>query len=325
MALLEVRDLCVEIVLRQQTLVALDGVRFAVDSGEILGIVGESGAGKSLTLDAVVGLIDPPVRQARGEIRLAGRRIDNLSEAELRKVRGKAIGTVFQDPMTSLNPLYTIGYQLVQTIRTHLDLSPQQARNRAIELLGEVGIPEPKRRFDFYPHQFSGGMRQRVVIALALCAEPMLVLADEPTTALDVSTQAQVLDLLRRLCNEFDVAMVLISHDMGVIAQTADRVAVMYAGRVVETAGVQTLISSPLHPYTQALLSSVPSMENRGERLAYIDGAMPQLAEMPTGCAFHPRCSRRIACCESESPAFSSIDPSHNVACWLLDQRTVHG
>ncbi len=325
MALLEIQGLRVEFALRRQSLVALDNVSFAVDAGEILGIVGESGAGKSLTLDAIVGLIEPPGRRARGEIHLAGRRIDNLSDAELRNVRGKEIGTVFQDPMTSLNPLYTVGYQLVQTIRTHLDVGQQEARSRAIELLAEVGIPEPKRRFDFYPHQFSGGMRQRVVIALALCAEPRLILADEPTTALDVSTQAQVLDLLRRLCDEFDVGMVLISHDMGVIAQTADRVAVMYAGRIVEAGDVQTLMRSPLHPYTQALLSSVPTMECRAERLAYIDGVMPQLAEMPTGCAFHPRCSWRSERCESENPAFSSVEPSHSVACWLVDQRTVHG
>ncbi len=323
--MLEIQGLRVEFALRRQSLVALDNVSFAVDAGEILGIVGESGAGKSLTLDAIVGLIEPPGRRVRGEIHLAGRRIDNLSDAELRNVRGKEIGTVFQDPMTSLNPLYTVGYQLVQTIRTHLDVGQQEARSRAIELLAEVGIPEPKRRFDFYPHQFSGGMRQRVVIALALCAEPRLILADEPTTALDVSTQAQVLDLLRRLCDEFDVGMVLISHDMGVIAQTADRVAVMYAGRIVEAGDVQTLMRSPLHPYTQALLSSVPTMECRGERLAYIDGVMPQLVEMPTGCAFHPRCSQHIERCESENPAFSSVEPSHSVACWLVDQRTVHG
>lgn len=294
MALLDVKGLNVEISSHRRALPALIDLSFSVDAGEILGIVGESGAGKSLAMDAIIGLIQPPVRTTSGEILLAGRRIDALGETALRKIRGKEIGVVFQDPMTSLNPLYSVGFQLTQTMRTHLKIRRNEARKRAIALLSDVGIPDPSRRFDLYPHQFSGGMRQRVVIALALCAGPRLVLADEPTTALDVSTQAQVLALLKQLCEEFQVAMVLISHDMGVIAETADRVAVMYAGRIVETAGVNALMATPRHPYTQALMSAVPTISQQHERLAQIEGKMPSSA-------------------------------AHGVACWLADERSTHG
>ena len=232
--LLEVRHLRVEFPTRRGTLVALDDISFDIAPGEILGVVGESGAGKSLTALAIIGLLDPPGRIAGGEIRLDGRRIDNLPEEEMRKVRGRSIGAVFQDPLTSLNPLYTIGQQLVETIQTHLPVGAAEARRRAVRLLEETGIPAAAARIDQYPHQFSGGMRQRVVIALALAAEPKLIVADEPTTALDVSIQAQIISLLRRLCRDHGAAVMLVTHDMGVIAETCDRVAVMYAGRIAE-------------------------------------------------------------------------------------------
>jgi peptide/nickel transport system ATP-binding protein len=319
MALLELQNVRVEIPLRRQTLVALDDVSLHVEEGEVLGVVGESGAGKSLTVDAIIGLVEPPGRITHGEVLLAGRRIDNLPDEALQRIRGAQIGVVFQDPMSSLNPLYSIGYQLVQTIRAHLDVDLAAARRRAIELLAEVGIPDPDRRLSFYPHQFSGGMRQRVVIALALCAGPRVIIADEPTTALDVSTQAQILDLLRRLSRQHRTAVVLISHDMGVIAEMADRVAVMYAGRIVETGAVQTLIDRPQHPYTQGLMSSIPRIDQDVDRLAQVDGAMPRLADIPAGCAFHPRCPKFFDRCRRERPDLRPAGFSHEAACWLFD------
>src|SRR5271170_314910 len=290
--LLEVKNLRVEFPTRRGTLLAVDDVSFDIASGEVLGVVGESGAGKSLTGNAIIGLLEPPGRIAAGEIRLEGRRIDNLPYEEMRKVRGARIGAIFQDPLTSLNPLYSIGRQLVETIQTHLPLSASEARRRALDLLREVGIPGAENRIDHYPHQFSGGMRQRVVIALALCAGPRLVIADEPTTALDVSIQAQIIALLKRLCREHGTAVMLITHDMGVIAETANRVAVMYAGRIVEVGPVADVIHCPQHPYTRGLMGSIPSIVAEREALAQIDGAMPRLTAIPTGCAFHPRCPR---------------------------------
>ena len=246
--LLEVRHLRVEFPTRFGTLVALDDVSFDIAPGEILGVVGESGAGKSLTGSAIIGLLDPPGRIAGGEVRFDGRRIDNLPYEDMRKMRGRHIGAIFQDPLTSLDPLYTIGQQLIETIRTHLPVSTVQARERAIRLLQETGISAADQRLDQYPHQFSGGMRQRVVIALALAGEPRLIVADEPTTALDVSIQAQIISLLRRLCKEHGAAVMLVTHDMGVIAETCDRVAVMYAGRIVEIGPVASVIHAPRPP-----------------------------------------------------------------------------
>jgi len=281
-------------------------------------VVGESGAGKSLTGAAVIGLLEPPGRIARGEVKLAGLRIDNLPPDEMRKVRGREIGAIFQDPLTSLNPLYTVGQQLVETITTHLHMSQQQARGRAIELLASTGIPAPERRVDHYPHQFSGGMRQRVVIALALAAEPKLVIADEPTTALDVSIQAQIIQLLKTLCREKKTAVMLITHDMGVIAETADRVAVMYAGRIAEIGPVAEVIHRPQHPYTVGLMGSIPSMEHETERLTQIEGSMPRLTEIPSGCAFHPRCEKTFERCSRERPELMPAGTSQ-AACWLHD------
>ena len=288
---------------------------FAIAAGEVLGVVGESGAGKSLTGAAVIGLIDPPGRIAGGEIRLAGRRIDNLPQDAMRRLRGREIGAVFQDPLTSLDPLYTIGRQLTETILAHLPMTPREARVRAASLLDEVGIAAASKRMDQYPHQFSGGMRQRVVLALALAAEPRLIIADEPTTALDVSVQAQIIRLIRRLAREHRTAVMLITHDMGVIAETADRVAVMYAGRIVEIGAVADVIHRPAHPYTAGLMGSIPLLGTTRARLAQIDGAMPRLGAVPSGCAFHPRCSRAVPRCDAERPELASSG-STKVACW---------
>ena len=314
--LLEVRDLRVEFPTRRGTLVAVDGVSFQIAPGEVLGVVGESGAGKSLTGAAIIGLLEPPGRIAAGEILLDGRRIDDLPQDALRRIRGRRIGAIFQDPLTSLNPLYSIGRQLVETIRTHLDMGEAAARQRAIDLLREVGIPAPERRIDHYPHQFSGGMRQRVVIALAICAQPALIIADEPTTALDVSIQAQIIALLKRLGRDHGTAVMLVTHDMGVIAETADRVAVMYAGRIAEIGPVADVIRGPRHPYTAGLMGSIPSIVDERERLVQIDGAMPRLNAIPPGCAFHPRCDRAFDRCRRERPELLDVGATR-AACWL--------
>ena len=314
--LLEVRRLRVEFPSRRGALVAVDDVSFDIVEGEVLGMVGESGAGKSLTGAAIIQLLDPPGRIASGEVRLNGRRIDTLTGHEMRCIRGREIGIIFQDPLTSLNPLYRIGDQLVETIRTHLPLTPKQAHGRALELLAEVGIPSAEERFDHYPHQFSGGMRQRVVIALALCAGPKLIIADECTTALDVSIQAQIIELLERLCRERGTAILLITHDMGVIAEMADRVAVMYAGRIVEIGALEEVVLRPRHPYTRGLMGAVPTVDTSAARLTQIEGTMPRLGKLPPGCAFHPRCADAFERCGQERPELVPADGSR-VACWL--------
>jgi len=314
--LLEVRNLRVEFPTRHGTLVAIDNVSFDIAPGEVLGVVGESGAGKSLTGSAIIGLLDPPGRIAGGEIRFEGRRIDDLSYDEMRKVRGRHIGAIFQDPLTSLDPLYTVGQQLVETIQTHLPVSASEARARAIRLLQETGIPAAEQRLDQYPHQFSGGMRQRVVIALALAGEPRLIVADEPTTALDVSIQAQIISLLKRLCREHHSAVMLVTHDMGVIAETCDRVAVMYAGRIAEIGPVSAVIHSPAHPYTVGLMGSIPSMAEDRTRLLQIDGSMPRLNAIPPGCAFNPRCPHAFDRCRVERPDLLDAGATR-AACWL--------
>jgi peptide/nickel transport system ATP-binding protein len=318
--LLSVRDLVVQFPTRKGVLTAVDGVSFDIQRGEVLGVVGESGAGKSMTGAAIIGLIEPPGRIASGQVLLDGERIDNLSVNQMRRVRGKKVGVVFQDPLTSLNPLYTVAQQLVETVRTHLPLSEKQAREHALALLDEVGIPAAKRRMDDYPHQFSGGMRQRVVIALALAAEPELVIADEPTTALDVSVQAQIIDVLKRLCSERGAAVMLITHDMGVIAETADRVAVMYAGRVAEIGPVRDVVQHAKHPYTQGLMGSIPTLAHDSDRLVQIHGSMPRLIDIPPGCAFNPRCEHAFDRCRQERPS-PIQEGDRAVACWLSDQE----
>ncbi|MBD3305437.1 ATP-binding cassette domain-containing protein [candidate division KSB3 bacterium] len=319
--LLSVQDLCIEFPTRHGILTAVDGVSFRIDPGEVLGVVGESGAGKSLTGTAIIGLLDPPGRISRGQILLQGKRIDTFSYEAMRRIRGKQIGAIFQDPLTSLNPLYTVGNQLVETILTHTTMTKAQARERAIRLLTEVGIPAPERRVDQYPHQFSGGMRQRVVIALALCADPQLVIADEPTTALDVSIQAQIIAVLKRLCREHGTAVMLITHDMGVIAETAQRVAVMYAGRIVEIGPVQTVVKNPKHPYTKGLMGSIPTIGHDVEKLTQIEGSMPRLTEIPPGCAFNPRCPYAFDRCRHERPDLMETD-ENQAACWLITQES---
>jgi peptide/nickel transport system ATP-binding protein len=314
--LLEVRHLRVEFPGRRGTLVALDDVSFDIAPGETLGIVGESGAGKSLTGAAIIGLLEPPGRVAGGEIRFAGQRIDDLPPLLLRALRGRQIGAIFQDPLTSLDPLYAVGDQLVETIRTHLTMTAAQARERAIALLAETGIPAAGQRIDQYPHQFSGGMRQRVVIALALAAQPRLIVADEPTTALDVSIQAQVIALLGRLSRDHGTAVMLVTHDMGVIAEACDRVAVMYAGRIVEIGPVQEVIHRPAHPYTAGLMGAIPSLTGPRERLVQIDGAMPRLGAIPAGCAFNPRCPRVMERCRADRPELVRVGATR-AACWL--------
>ncbi|VTU20696.1 ABC transporter ATP-binding protein [Variovorax sp. PBL-E5] len=316
MSLLQVSNLIVEFPHRRGTLRAIDDISFEIEPGEILGVVGESGAGKSLTGAAIIGLLEPPGRIAGGEIRLEGQRIDNLGHEAMRHIRGRRIGAIFQDPLTSLNPLYTVGRQLIETIRTHLPVSESEARQRAIGLLTDTGISAAEQRLDHFPHQFSGGMRQRVVIALALAAEPKLIVADEPTTALDVSIQAQIIELLKSICKERGAAVMLITHDMGVIAETCDRVAVMYAGRVAEIGPVHEVIHQPAHPYTAGLMASIPDMEMDRDRLNQIDGAMPRLNAIPRGCAYNPRCPRSFDRCMVERPDLMNAGATH-AACWL--------
>lgn len=320
-ALLQVKNLNVEFPTRRGVLTALNDVSFHIKSGEVLGVVGESGAGKSLTGSAIIRLLEPPGRIAGGEIHFDGRRIDTLPEDQMRKLRGKEIGAIFQDPLTSLNPLYTVGQQLVETIQTHLNLSQKQAQERAIALLESTGIPAARERINHYPHQFSGGMRQRVVIALALAAEPKLIVADEPTTALDVSIQAQIIDLLKKLCKEHGTSVMLITHDMGVIAETADRVAVMYAGRIIEVGPVHEVIQRPLHPYTAGLMRSIPDIQHSLERLEQIPGSMPRLNAIPPGCAFNPRCKDVMPRCKVERPELIPVQ-ERQVACWLHQGET---
>ncbi|MGM4904569.1 ABC transporter ATP-binding protein [Tardiphaga sp. 866_E4_N2_1] len=316
---LSVRSLRVEFASRRGALRAIDGVSFDIAKGEVLGVVGESGAGKSVTGLAAIGLIDPPGRIAGGEILLSGLRIDNLPPEQMRRIRGKRIAMIFQDPLTSLNPLYRIGDQLVETIRTHLNMNETQARKRAVDLLAEVGIPAPDKRVDAYPHEFSGGMRQRVVIALAIAAEPELIIADEPTTALDVSVQAQIIALIKRLGRDHGTAVMLVTHDMGVIAETSDRVAVMYSGRIAEIGPVRDVVQNPLHPYAKGLMGAIPTLTgDASQRLVQISGSMPRLSAIPQGCAFNPRCSFAFDRCRIERPEPIAVG-AQQVACHLYD------
>lgn len=310
---LSVRNLVVDIPTRHGVLRPVNDVSYDLAPGEILGVVGESGAGKSMTGNAVIGLLDRPAHISSGEILLNGRRIDNLPLKEMRKIRGKEIGMVFQDPLTSLNPLIPIGEQLSETIMTHLGVSQAEAKKRALASLEEVGIPAAAERMNSYPHEFSGGMRQRVVIALALCAEPSLVIADEPTTALDVSVQAQIIALLKRLCRDHGTAVILVTHDMGVIAEAADRVAVMYAGQLAEIGPVRDVMTTPRHPYTDGLIGSMPAHSAGQDRLRQIPGSMPRLNALPDGCAFSPRCPMaQDKCRATPRPVLEN-----GAACWF--------
>lgn len=315
--LLKVDDLCVEIPLRHGLLKPVDGVTFDIRPGEIVGVVGESGAGKSICGSAIIGLLERPARISGGQVSLLGKRIDNLPIEQLRKIRGGQIGTIFQDPLTSLNPLQRIGDQLAETALTHLPISRAEARERALAALEDVGIPGAAQRLKAYPHEFSGGMRQRVVIALALIAEPSLVIADEPTTALDVSVQAQILTLLRELCTSRGMGVMLITHDMGVIAETTDRVAVLYAGRLAEIGDTERVMRHAMHPYTEGLMGATPSAtRGQDERLQQIPGSMPSLFNSPEGCAFYARCAHSMPVCEKNRPSLQ-VHGMHRVSCFL--------
>ena len=319
---LSIRDLSVQIPTRHGVVRPVDDVSYDIAAGEILGVVGESGAGKSMAGNAVIGLLTPPAHISKGEIWLNGRRIDQLSNEAMRRLRGKEIGMVFQDPLTSLNPLLRIGDQLMETMLTHLPITSAEAQKRAVAALDEVGIPGASQRVNSYPHEFSGGMRQRVVIALALCAEPSLLIADEPTTALDVSVQAQIIALLKRLCRERGTGVMLITHDMGVIAETTDRVAVMYAGRLAELGPTRDVLTEPQHPYTHGLMASTPGASLGKSRLHQIPGSMPRLDAVADGCAFHPRCPYATdKCRELPEPHINT----GRAACWhpLLHEKVL--
>ncbi len=314
---LEVRNLQTHFVTDDGTLKAVDGVSFAVGPGETLGIVGESGCGKSVTSLSILRLIpSPPGRIVGGEILFKGTNLLKLSDPEMRKIRGNDISMIFQEPMTSLNPVYTCGDQIMEAVMLHQKVGRAEARTRAIEMLRLVGIPSPEQRVDEYPHQLSGGMRQRVMIAMALSCQPEVLIADEPTTALDVTIQAQILELLNRLQREMGMAILLITHDLGVVAETCDRVAVMYAGHVVEYAGVDDIFARPRMPYTVGLLGSIPKLGEEKERLRVIPGNVPNPSEFPAGCKFHPRCPVAIDRCKVENPPLVPIRPGHDVRCW---------
>jgi oligopeptide/dipeptide ABC transporter ATP-binding protein len=318
MPLLEIKNLKTTFDTEDGLVTALDGVSLSVDKGETVAVVGESGCGKSLTSLAVLRLIPtPPGKIVGGEILFSGEDILTKSEAEMRKIRGKDIAMIFQEPMTSLNPVFTCGNQLMEAIGEHRHLKAAQARDIVMEMLALVGIPMPEQRFNEYPHQMSGGMRQRVMIAMALCCEPKLLIADEPTTALDVTIQAQILDLLIKLKKKMGMAVLLITHDMGVVAETAERVVVMYAGRVIEEAPVDELFRCPTHPYTKGLLDSIPRLDVRENELKTIPGSVPSLGNMPEGCRFHPRCSFASELCAASAPELRETGCGHKVACWL--------
>lgn len=323
-AVLDVSDLRTVFWSRRGRTYAVNGVSFQVKRGELLGVVGESGSGKSVTMMSLMKLLPtPPAEIIAGSVRLEDRDLLSLSPQEMRKVRGREIGFIFQDPMTSLNPVFTVGYQLMEPLRKHLGLGRQGARKRAIELLSMVGIPSPEDRISDYPHQFSGGMRQRVMIAIALACDPKVLIADEPTTALDVTIQAQILELIKRLRDEIGTSIIWITHDLGVMAGIADRVMVMYGGLVVECAPVHNLYVNPRHPYTRALLETLPRADVPGrERLKSIKGQPPHLTTFPVGCPFGPRCPHAFDRCRSERPPLKAVSEGHDAACWWdVDRR----
>jgi oligopeptide/dipeptide ABC transporter ATP-binding protein len=314
--LLEVDDLTVSFSTLRGRLTVLEGVRFAIDRGEILGVVGESGSGKSVSALAIMRLLGEQGAIDRGRIMLDHTELTALDNAGMLNVRGRDVAMIFQEPMTSLNPVFTVGFQIAEVLMEHLGMARGPALERAAALMDEVGIPAARQRLDDYPHQLSGGMRQRVMIAMALACRPKLLIADEPTTALDVTIQAQILELIRRLRDERGTAVLLITHDMGVIAEMADRVVVMYAGQVVEQAPVEKLFADPRHPYTRLLLRSVPRVQVRPERLLAIEGTIPSPAALPGGCRFHPRCPDAIERCRSEPPRLDRYDAERAVRCW---------
>ena len=320
-SILEVRDLRTSFRTDDGIVKAVDGVSFTVDKGQTLGIVGESGSGKSVTSLTVMGLNDKRAATSTGSVLLDGQEILGVSSSKLQEIRGTRLAMIFQDPMTSLNPVKSIGWQLSEAVLVHNDVTKSAARNRAIELLAQVGIPNPERRVDDYPHQFSGGMRQRVMIAMALINNPDVLIADEPTTALDVTTQAQILRLMKSLQDEYHMAIIMITHDLGVIAEVADDVVVMYGGKVVEQATVVDLFENPQHPYTWGLLGSLPRLDSKADRLEQIPGQPPSLLRPPAGCAFHPRCEFAFDRCSKEVPALVEFGGANHLhRCFLGDE-----
>jgi oligopeptide transport system ATP-binding protein len=315
--ILEVENLQTSFFTRAGEVKVLDGVSFAVNEGEIVAIVGESGSGKSVTSLSIMGLLAENGRVVAGSVRFMGEELLGQSERQLQKIRGGKLSMIFQDPMTSLNPLITVGEQLMETLRSHMGMQNQQARARAKELLGLVGIPNPDARLKQYPHEFSGGMRQRVMVAMALACDPKLIIADEPTTALDVTIQAQIMELLKDLRKKLGTAIILITHDLGVVAGTADRVIVLYGGRIAEAGSVREIYHEPSHPYTWGLLRSVPRLDaGEKQRLIPIDGQPPDLMHPPAGCRFAPRCPFAMAICQ-QNPALEPVGSGHSAACWL--------
>ncbi|WP_165989773.1 ABC transporter ATP-binding protein [Streptomyces sp. YIM 98790] len=314
--LLEVRDLQVEFHTRDGVAKAVNGVNYSVEAGETLAVLGESGSGKSVTAQAIMGILDmPPGRIAGGQILYRGQDLLTMSEEQRRKIRGDKIAMIFQDALSALNPVLTVGYQLAEMFRVHRGMSRREAKARAIDLMDKVRIPAARERVNDYPHQFSGGMRQRIMIAMALALEPDLIIADEPTTALDVTVQAQVMDLLAELQREYRMGLILITHDLGVVADVADKIAVMYAGRIVERADVHDLYRRPAHPYTKGLLDSVPRLDHKGGELYAIKGLPPSLTSLPAGCAFSPRCAAATDLCRSQTPAVVPVAPGRVAAC----------
>ncbi len=319
-AILRIRNLKTYFRTDEGDALAVDDVSLDVHAGKTVALVGESGCGKSVTALSILRLLPtPPGRIAGGEIWFDGRNLLTLTEAEMRAVRGGAISMIFQEPMTSLNPVFRVGHQIAAAIRVHQSVSQAEARRLTIQLLDKAGIPSPEERVDDYPHQMSGGMRQRAMIAMALACNPALLIADEPTTALDVTIQAQILDLLRALQAETGMAILLITHDLGIVAETADTVAIMYAGKIVEQASAADLFASPKHPYTQGLFASVPKLTETRERLETIPGQVPPATRFPSGCRFHPRCTHCMEVCKSKTPGTTAVSDGHTVACWLYD------
>jgi peptide/nickel transport system ATP-binding protein len=320
--LLEVRDLQVTFALRIGDLTAVDGVGFTLNPGERMGLVGESGAGKSVTGFAIIKLISKPGFISKGEIRFEGTDLTTLTREQIRRIRGDRISMIFQDPMMTLNPVLTIGTQMVETVKAHRRISQRAAEEIAVDKLRRVHISSPERRLSQYPHEFSGGMRQRIVIAVALSTDPALIIADEPTTALDVTIQAEIMDLLLELCQSTRMGLILITHDLGVVSQVSEKIAVMYAGKIVETGPTEQIVQDPKHPYTEGLINAIPGGDHPGTRLNQIPGIMPSLFNIPTGCAFHPRCPRRLPICETDSPALVSLDEAgRKAACHLVSTR----
>ncbi|MDD5014338.1 MAG: ABC transporter ATP-binding protein [Atribacterota bacterium] len=318
--LLEIKDLKTHFFTEEGVVKAVDGVDFEVYQGETLGIVGESGCGKSVTAFSILRLLDYPGKTVGGEVNFKGENLLKTTEDEMRKIRGKEIAMIFQEPMTALNPVFTVGFQVSEALMMHFKMSKEEAKKKSVELLKKVGIPIPEQRVNEYPHQLSGGMRQRAMIAMAMSCDPILLIADEPTTALDVTIQAQILDLMMNLLKEFNGSLIMITHDLGVIAEIADRIAIMYAGKVVEYADKKTIFHNPLHPYTLGLLTSIPRLDMEMKRLNVIPGMVPNPLHFPSGCKFNPRCRFTTDRCKKEEPPLIKIEEGHLVKCWNLDK-----